>query len=124
MSTVTKESGALRASPASPAVSSVFEPWPRQREAITCAVSALRHDGRVSIVAACGTGKTAIGLGTAEALDAGRVLVVVPTSGLLEQTMAVHAARPDTRCLGRIVAVCSEPSPTFAGCRLTKAVRW
>lgn len=88
----------------------MFEPWPHQREAIARTVAALRHGGRVSIVAACGTGKTDIGLGAAEALNAGRVLVVVPTLGLLEQTMAVYAARPSTRRLGRIVAVCSGAS--------------
>lgn len=97
--------GTPMSSPPIPAV----ELWPHQREAITRAVAALRDGGRVSIVAACGTGKTAIGLGTADELDARRVLVVVPTLGLLEQTMAVYTGRPASRSLGQVLP--ARPAP-------------
>ncbi|MEY9932608.1 superfamily II DNA or RNA helicase [Catenulispora sp. GP43] len=86
--------------------------WPHQRQAIDAASSWLRDGGRFTVVAACGTGKTDIGVGAARELAAGRVLVVVPTLGLLEQTVAAYAHRSGGD-LGSIVAVCSEASATM-----------
>ncbi|MFJ8078887.1 Helicase associated domain protein [Streptomyces sp. NPDC096176] len=78
---------------------------PHQKEAVTAAVKTLRTHTRVTVVAACGTGKTLIAARTAFRLAArGRVLVLVPTLDLLSQTVrSWHAAGRK----GHAVAVCS-----------------
>ncbi|WP_436986498.1 Helicase associated domain protein [Streptomyces sp. enrichment culture] len=70
---------------------------PHQVEAVDAVVRALEHvpdeessgDVRAQVVAATGTGKSLIAVNAARALRARRVLVLVPTLGLLAQTVSV-----------------------------------
>lgn len=93
---------------------------PHQAEAVEAAVAALggpdtpvppsgegaaRSGRRASVVSACGTGKTVVGVRTAARLaPRGRVLVLVPTLDLLTQTALEW--RADGRA-GAAIAVCS-----------------
>ncbi|GGO96533.1 DEAD/DEAH box helicase [Wenjunlia tyrosinilytica] len=87
---------------------------PHQVEAVDAAVRALdvppggqipARGLRATVVAACGTGKTAIGSHVAlRVARHGRVLVVVPTLDLLTQTVAAWRAHGHA---GAAVAVCS-----------------
>ncbi|GAA3000116.1 hypothetical protein GCM10020229_10490 [Kitasatospora albolonga] len=59
--------------------------WPRadQQAGIAAAARQLRRAGsRATVVSACGTGKTLIGIRVAEEVGAHQVLVVVPTKDL------------------------------------------
>ncbi|MGW4690434.1 DEAD/DEAH box helicase family protein [Streptomyces sp. NPDC004244] len=75
---------------------------------------------RATVVSACGTGKTLMGVHTAQRVArAGRVLVLVPTLDLLVQTVSVWRGAGRT---GRMVAVCSlqkDPDLDRAGVRCT-----
>ncbi|WP_312845911.1 Helicase associated domain protein [Streptomyces sp. WAC05292] len=75
---------------------------------------------RATIVSACGTGKTLMGVHTAQRVaHTGRVLVLVPTLDLLVQTVATWRGAGRA---GRIVAVCSlrrDPELDAAGVRCT-----
>ncbi|MFL9684712.1 Helicase associated domain protein [Streptomyces sp. KL110A] len=66
---------------------------PHQVEAVDAVVRALEHvpggGARAQVVAATGTGKSLIAVCAAKALRARRVLVLVPTLGLLAQTVSV-----------------------------------
>ncbi|MCZ7430089.1 DEAD/DEAH box helicase [Streptomyces sp. WMMC1477] len=87
---------------------------PHQVEAVDAAVRALepppgkripRNGLRATVVSACGTGKTLIGINAAQRLAMyGRVLVLVPTLDLLAQT--VREWRAEGRH-GKAIAVCS-----------------
>ncbi|MFE6384537.1 DEAD/DEAH box helicase [Streptomyces roseolus] len=89
---------------------------PHQIEAVDAVVRALEHvsDGkalggaRAQVVAATGTGKSLIAVFAAKALRAKRVLVLVPTLGLLAQTVSVW------REAGR-------QGPMFGACSLSDA---
>jgi superfamily II DNA or RNA helicase len=87
---------------------------PHQTEAVEAAVRALepapgkrisRNGLRATVVSACGTGKTVIGINAAQRLAMyGRVLILVPTLDLLTQT--VREWRAEGR-QGTAIAVCS-----------------
>ncbi|MFD0375671.1 DEAD/DEAH box helicase family protein [Streptomyces sp. NPDC127112] len=71
---------------------------PHQVEAVDAAVRALGrmpagHVGgaglRATVVSACGTGKTLMGVHTAGRVARGRVLILLPTLDLLVQTVSV-----------------------------------
>ncbi|MEU6713048.1 Helicase associated domain protein [Nonomuraea sp. NPDC046802] len=82
--------------------------WPHQADAVDAACGHLAAGGRSNIVMACGTGKTIVGAETSRRLaPAGRVLVVVPTIALADQT-ATGYARHLADQAGRIIAVCSD----------------
>ncbi|MFE4600461.1 Helicase associated domain protein [Kitasatospora indigofera] len=77
-----------------------------QKDAVAAAVKAVKNGGRATIVAATGSGKTLIAAGCARRLAAkGRVLVLVPTIELLEQTAASWSLKGGRR--GLAVAACS-----------------
>ncbi|WP_051830403.1 DEAD/DEAH box helicase [Streptomyces novaecaesareae] len=77
-----------------------------QKDAVAAAVRAVRGGGRATVVAATGSGKTLIAAGCARRLAArGRVLVLVPTIELLEQTAEAWSLRGGRR--GLAVAACS-----------------
>ncbi|MET9647644.1 Helicase associated domain protein [Streptomyces syringium] len=85
-----------------PTTTSQTTPAPRrvlrsdQQQAVDSGARGLRKPGsRGHMVSACGTGKTLIGLRTAEALDVRFLLVVVPSRDLIGQWAA--AARADGR---------------------------
>ncbi|MGY0466548.1 DEAD/DEAH box helicase [Kitasatospora sp. cg17-2] len=76
-----------------------------QKDAVAAAVKEVRDGGR-AVVAATGSGKTLIAAGCARRLAArGRVLVLVPTIELLEQTAEAWSLRGGRR--GLAVAACS-----------------
>ena len=77
-----------------------------QKDAVAAAVKAVKGGGRATVVAATGSGKTLIAAGCARRLAArGRVLVLVPTIELLEQTAASWSLKGGRR--GLAVAACS-----------------
>ncbi|MGW6917348.1 Helicase associated domain protein [Kitasatospora sp. NPDC054939] len=77
-----------------------------QKDAVAAAVKAVKTGGRATIVAATGSGKTLIAAGCARRLAArGRVLVLVPTIELLEQTAASWSLKGGRR--GLAIAACS-----------------
>ncbi|MER8188149.1 Helicase associated domain protein [Kitasatospora sp. NPDC094015] len=77
-----------------------------QKDAVAAAVKAVKNGGRATVVAATGSGKTLIAAGCARRLAArGRVLVLVPTIELLEQTAASWSLKGGRR--GLAVAACS-----------------
>ncbi|SDT83494.1 Helicase conserved C-terminal domain-containing protein [Streptomyces sp. TLI_053] len=77
-----------------------------QKDAVAAAVKAVKMGGRATIVAATGSGKTLIAAGCARRLAArGRVLVLVPTIELLEQTATAWSLKGGRR--GLAVAACS-----------------
>ena len=83
---------------------------PHQRKAFDAVMAAIGDGGRAQISMACGTGKTLVGLRTAEAVHqrvaGGRVLVLVPSLGLIDQT--VRAWRADTAGTFDAFAFCSD----------------
>lgn len=77
-----------------------------QKDAVAAAVKAVRNGGRATVVAATGSGKTLIAAGCARRLAArGRVLVLVPTIELLEQTAGAWSLKGGRR--GLAIAACS-----------------
>ncbi|MFJ8434854.1 Helicase associated domain protein [Kitasatospora sp. NPDC094019] len=77
-----------------------------QKDAVAAAVKAVKNGGRATVVAATGSGKTLIAAGCARRLAArGRVLVLVPTIELLEQTAAAWSLKGGRR--GLAIAACS-----------------
>ncbi|MFJ3219500.1 Helicase associated domain protein [Kitasatospora sp. NPDC086801] len=77
-----------------------------QKDAVAAAVREVKDGGRATVVAATGSGKTLIAAGCARRLAAkGRVLVLVPTIELLEQTAESWSLRGGRR--GLAVAACS-----------------
>lgn len=89
-----------------PAGSRPRKPFPYQRAAVRDAVRGLHAAERGQLVMAAGTGKTLVGLWTAEKLAANRVLVLVPSISLLAQTLRVWSATADSPF--RFLAVCSD----------------
>ena len=80
--------------------------WRFQTTAAKKVVAALETASRTQLIMACGTGKTRVGLRVAEKLDARRVLVLVPSIALVEQTIEMYeeAAKGEIATL----AVCSD----------------
>jgi len=62
-------------------------PRPDQREAIADVLRGFRKHDRGQLIRACGTGKTLIGLRIAEAMNARRTLVLVPSLSLISQIL-------------------------------------
>jgi len=93
----------------SPAPLKRKRPLKHQVNAIEDIVSALRSDDRATVLMACGTGKTLIGLWVAEKLKARTILVLVPSLALLSQTL--HEWFKETNWFNPIhICVCSDPS--------------
>ncbi|MGW2372204.1 Helicase associated domain protein [Kitasatospora sp. NPDC001683] len=79
---------------------------PFQKDAVAAAVREVKNGGRATVVAATGSGKTLIAAGCARRLAAkGRVLVLVPTIELLEQTAQSWSTKGGRR--GLAIAACS-----------------
>jgi len=68
-------------------VRKIKKPRPHQTKALRAIIPVLRKQNRVTVVMACGTGKTQVALWTAEAIAKRRVLVLVPSLALLRQTL-------------------------------------
>ncbi|MDH6710104.1 putative helicase [Kitasatospora sp. MAA19] len=106
---------------------SVVNPLPLhgfQKDAVAAAVREVKDGGRATVVAATGSGKTLIAAGCARRLAArGRVLVLVPTIELLEQTAEAWSTKGGRR--GLAVAACSREEAlesAEAGGRIDAAV--
>ncbi|MCC9311110.1 Helicase associated domain protein [Kitasatospora sp. RB6PN24] len=95
-----------------------------QRDAVAAAVREVKDGGRATVVAATGSGKTLIAAACARRLAAkGRVLVLVPTIELLEQTAEAWSTKGGRR--GLAVAACSREEAlesAEAGGRIDAAV--
>ncbi|WP_051969108.1 DEAD/DEAH box helicase family protein [Kitasatospora azatica] len=95
--------------PAQPSGTAAVNPLPLhwfQKDAVAAAVREVKDGGRATVVAATGSGKTLIAAGCARRVAAkGRVLVLVPTIELLEQTAEAWSLRGGRR--GLAVAACS-----------------
>jgi superfamily II DNA or RNA helicase len=90
-----------------PASSRAVVPWPHQGEAVSAIADAIAEGGRCQISVATAGGKTRIGLWSATAVSAERVVVLVPNLALIAQ--GIETWRSD-ECWGqaRYLAVCSD----------------
>ena len=85
------------------------QPRPHQSKALDALIPALQNQDRVTAIMACGTGKTLVALWIAERLQAGRILVLVPSLALLRQVLHEwlrESCLPDLAYL----CVCSDPT--------------
>jgi predicted helicase len=85
------------------------QPRPHQANALNALFPALEKHDRVTAIMACGTGKTLVALWIAERLQAGRILVLVPSLALLHQVLHEwlrESCLPDLAYL----CVCSDPT--------------
>lgn len=84
------------------------QPRPHQREALDCVTDGLAHADRGKLIMACGTGKTFTALKIAEAMAGrgGRVLFLVPSLALMQQTVREWSIDSETPL--RSFAVCSD----------------
>jgi len=84
-----------------------------QVEALTKICDTLAKYDRAHVVMACGTGKTLVGLWTAEALKPKRVLVLLPSLTLLQQTLDEWSRHNSWGTDFTYLCVCSDPSVTW-----------
>jgi len=87
-----------------------YTPRPHQKRAIKDVLKGFDASDRGQMIMACGTGKTLTSLFVAERLEAGRVLVLVPSLSLLSQTLSEWTANA-TRPI-EFLAVCSDATVT------------
>ena len=83
-------------------------PRPHQQEAIRNVVKGFETEDRGQLLMACGTGKTLTSLWIKEALNAKRTLVLVPSLGLLSQTLREWTATSQQQF--NWICVCSDKS--------------
>jgi superfamily II DNA or RNA helicase len=82
------------------------KPWPHQQEAVRLVVKGFASADRGQLIMACGTGKTRVGLLVAEAMDANRTLVLLPSLSLVSQT--VREWKTNNRRGFEFLCVCSD----------------
>lgn len=84
------------------------QPRPHQREALECVLEGLQDADRGKLIMACGTGKTFTALKIAEAMagKGGRVLFLVPSLALMQQSVREWSIDSETPL--RSFAVCSD----------------
>ena len=97
---------------ARPVRRAVATPREDQQEAVSALVTTLQTHDRATMVMACGTGKTLVQLWAAEALGAQRVLVLVPSLALIQQTLAEWSRNTTWGERFRYLCVCSDPTVT------------
>ena len=83
-------------------------PFAHNREAVSAVCRGFNNSDRGQLIMACGTGKTLVGLWTAERLGCRRTLILLPSLSLLAQTMREWAA--NARKPFAVLAVCSDES--------------
>lgn len=71
----------------------LFEPYDYQSKIISDVISKFRHEDRVKIIAACGTGKTLTALWIVEEMDNNSVLFLAPSIALIKQTLESWAGQ-------------------------------
>jgi len=88
-----------------------------QAEAVEALTAALAGGGRAQLHAACGSGKTLIGVWTAERVVSGPglIVVMVPTLALVAQTIATWRK---ATTVDRVLAVCSDDTVVDAPAHL------
>lgn len=80
--------------------------WPHQETALAAVTAELTRANRATVVMACGTGKTITGAEAARRLaPTGRVLIVVPTIALADQTATAYARHLGQEA-GHITVIC------------------
>lgn len=89
---------------------SAVQPRPHQRAAVDALVDAFSRTDRAQLHLPCGTGKTLVGLWTAQRLSAQTVAVFVPSIALAAQTVSAWASAGVTEL--RTLVVCSDPTST------------
>lgn len=88
-----------------PALVDDVVPRPPQQIAVDALLATYRHHPRAQIRMACGVGKTHVGILTAKAANAQRVIVAVPSLSLVDQTL--RAWMPFLGRGAQTMAVCS-----------------
>ena len=85
-------------------------PKPFQQEAVARVLSGFEEHNRGRLVLPCGTGKSVVSLWIAEKLvgHGGRVLYLVPSIALMNQTMREWAQQRDPDISHRYIGVCSD----------------
>ncbi|MYJ34399.1 MAG: DEAD/DEAH box helicase, partial [Acidimicrobiaceae bacterium] len=85
-------------------------PKPFQQEAVAKVLSGFEEHDRGRLVLPCGTGKSVVSLWIAEKLvgRGGRVLYLVPSIALMNQTMREWAQQRDPEIPHRYIGVCSD----------------
>ena len=85
-------------------------PKPFQTDAVSSILEGLEENDRGRLVMPCGTGKSVVSLWIAErfAGGGGRVLYLVPSIALMNQTMRERAAQRDPDIPHRYIGVCSD----------------
>jgi superfamily II DNA or RNA helicase len=87
----------------------IMTPRPHQRDAIRDAVNVLRTEDRATVLMACATGKTLVGMWVAEAMEPKWAIVFVPSIALIQQVMREWLGA--TRMKGASwISVCSDSS--------------
>lgn len=81
------------------------EPQPHQEEALAATLAELRVRDRATVVMACGTGKTLVGMWAFMRMSGGKALVLAPSLFLLRQTLREWRAHG---AAGRFLCVCSD----------------
>lgn len=98
-----------------PTTPEALQPRAHQVAALTDLTRALAVHDRTQLVMACGTGKTLVGRWHAQASDATRILVLLPSLGLVAQTLREwRRANKGSSWRFRALVVCSDPT-TAAG---------
>ncbi len=85
-----------------------YTPKPHQNEAIKNVIEGFQKEDRGQLLMACGTGKTLTSLWIKEALNAKWTLVLVPSLGLLSQTLRKWIEHSENKL--NWICVCSDKS--------------
>ena len=83
-------------------------PREHQHEALVRILPALSTHNRVTVIMACGTGKTLVTLWTAEQIGSRTILVLLPSLALLRQML--HEWKDQAGMMFAPLCVCSDPS--------------
>ena len=97
-----------------PTASPARAPRPHQRNALADIKQELEVSDRATVVMACGTGKTLVGLWSAEQLKSQKVLVLLPSLSLLRQTLHEWARWNTWGERFRYLCVCSDQNVSAA----------
>ena len=84
------------------------QPREHQQQALEAVLTEFSKHDRGQLIMACGTGKTLVGLWTAEALGAARTLVLLPSLSLLAQVLGEWTANASAPF--PFLPVCSDPT--------------
>ncbi|HIF07356.1 MAG TPA: DEAD/DEAH box helicase, partial [Gemmatimonadetes bacterium] len=89
-----------------------LKPFPHNRAALKNIKKHIGDHDRGRVIMACGTGKTLVALWAAEQAGAKKILVLVPSLSLLQQTLEVWARSHQWGEQFRYLAVCSDTTVT------------